>query len=316
MLAPAEGEAYYPACMTSSSLTLVVLAAGMGSRFGGLKQLEAVGPGGATLMDYSVFDALRAGFTSLVFVIREDMEDEFQAFAAQRYGTRVTVRTAVQRLGDALPAGAQVGERSKPWGTGHAVLAARERVTGPFVVVNADDFYGEAAFRSVAAFFAESAPAGPPQWAVVGYRLRDTLSASGGVSRALCRANHGWLHSVEELHDLKRDTAGTIHGLNRGVTVTVDNDALVSMNMWAFTPAVFPVLQDQFAVFHASRESSSGEFLIPAAVQAAIELRATRVRVLDAGSRWFGLTYRSDRPAVTVALGELVAAGRYPERLW
>ena len=304
--------------MSSTPLTLVVLAAGMGSRYGGLKQLDTVGPGGATLMDYSVFDARRAGFTDVVFVIRPDMEDVFGPFASGRYGNQLGVRIALQRLmdpglGAKIPPG-----RAKPWGTAHAVLSAREQVTGSFAVVNADDFYGASAFRAVAAFLRDPAHAlavAPAFWAVVGYPLRETLSASGGVNRAVCHAIDGWLTATEEVFDIARDGNGMLLGRTPKGPVTLSGDTPVSMNMWAFTPPVFDILAAGFARFLEHPGAATGEFILPGVVEQAVKDGAARVRLLEAGARWFGMTHAADRPAVSRALEALVAAGDYPERL-
>lgn len=303
--------------MSSTPLTLVVLAAGMGSRYGGLKQLDTVGPGGATLMDYSVFDARRAGFTDVVFVIRPDMEDVFGPFAAGRYGTQLRVRIALQRLldpgfGAKIPPG-----RVKPWGTAHAVLSAREQVTGSFAVVNADDFYGASAFRAVAAFLRDPSHAlavAPAFWAVVGYPLKETLSASGGVNRAVCHAIDGWLTGTEEVFDITA-TDGTLRGRTPRGPVTLAGETPVSMNMWAFTPPLFDILAAGFARFLERPGAETGEFILPGVVEQAITDGAARVRLLEAGARWFGMTHPADRAAVSRELETLVAAGDYPERL-
>lgn len=301
----------------SGERTLVVLAAGMGSRYGGLKQLDPVGPGGATLMDYAVFDAWRTGFANVLFIIRPEMEEAFRPFVEGRYGGRVHVGTAHQRLDD-LPSGFRVPDgRVKPWGTAHAVLAAAGAVRGPFAVVNADDFYGAKAYAAVTEFLGgPPAGAGPHTWAIVGYRLGDTLSAEGGVNRGVCRTtDDGWLTGIEEVVDIAR-RGGTLEGRAAAGTVTLQADVLVSMNIWAFTPAAFDVLREGFARFLARPNAASGEYLLPGVVQEAITAGTARVRVLDAGSRWFGMTHKADRPAVESALRALVAEGLYPERLW
>lgn len=308
--------------MARSPLTLVVLAAGMGSRFGGLKQLEAVGPHGAALLDYSVYDAGRAGFTGVVFVIRRDMEQAFHPLVTERYGSRLDVALAFQQLED-IPDGFSAAGRTKPWGTAHAVLAVAPVVRGPFAVVNADDFYGESAFRAVAEFLRPAGgqtggrPAETPEWAVVGYHLRDTTSPAGGVNRAICRTADGWLTSLVEVSDIARDETGAFRGRTGRDVLSLTGDELVSMNMFAFTPDVFAQLRSGFERFLASRAPAAGdEYPLPTAVEAVVHRGTARVRVLDPGSRWFGMTYRSDRPAVHAALEALTTAGRYPGKLW
>jgi MobA-like NTP transferase protein len=290
---------------------LVILAAGVGSRYGGPKQIEPVGPAGATLLEYSVYDARRAGFGPVVVVTRPELASAFE---------RIDATVAIQRLDD-IPAGLTMpAARTKPWGTGHAVLAAATAVGSPFAVVNADDFYGRDAFTRAAEFLdAGHGGAAPESCAIIAYPLRDTLSASGGVNRAVCRADgDGWLETVEEVVDIRRLADGTYAGADaRGRPVRLSGDALVSMNLWAFTPAVFPVLRRGFAVFlrKAGREGQ-GEFLISHAIRDAVRRSEARVRVLGTRARWLGVTYPDDRPRVAAALRELVAAGEYPERLW
>lgn len=293
-----------------SAPILVVLAAGMGSRYGGLKQLDPVGPNGATLMDYSVFDARRAGFRRVVFVIRPDMEEAFRPFVSARYGSAIEVATAHQRRDD-IPAGlANPPERTKPWGTGQAVLAAEAHVDGPFAVINADDFYGRAAYDALATFFAVSPD---DRYALVGYRLADTLSESGGVNRGVCKVSaDGWLAGMEEMYEIRRDSGGTFTG--RG-SLPLTDATLVSMNCWGFTPVVFDLLRRGFGEFFRTSDLLKGEYLLPTEINRAIQAGGARVRVLDAGSRWFGMTYPADRPTVSAAIHRLVAEGAYPERL-
>lgn len=292
------------------SPTVVVLAAGMGSRYGGLKQLDPVGPHGATLMDYSVFDARRAGFGKVVFVIRPDMEEAFRPFVSERYGTTIDVATAHQRRED-IPAGVvPPAGRTKPWGTGQAVLAAQSQVPGPFAVINADDFYGRAAYEGVARFFGTSRD---DTFALVGYRLSDTLSESGGVNRGVCKVGAaGALEGIEEMYDIQRAPDGGYAG--RG-SLPLGDETLVSMNFWGFTPAVFGLLRQGFDEFFRSTDLLKGEYLLPSEIDKAIQGGRARVRVLDAGSRWFGMTYPADRPAVSAAIHRLVAEGVYPEHL-
>jgi len=288
----------------------VILAAGVGSRYGGPKQIEPVGPAGATLLDYSVYDARRAGFATIVVVTRPEL-----AAAFERTGATVVI----QRLDDLPPGLALPPGRTKPWGTGHAVLAAASAVSGPFAVVNADDFYGRDGFTRAAEFLAERPAAeSPATFAIIAYPLRDTLSAAGGVNRAVCRADgEGWLESVEEVVDIRRLEDGTYAGTDaRGAPVRLSADALVSMNLWAFTPAVFALLRRGLAEFACRADAGRSELLISHGIGDAVRRGEARVRLLGTRGRWLGVTYPDDRPRVAAALRQLVAAGEYPERLW
>lgn len=288
---------------------LVILAAGVGSRYGGPKQIEPVGPSGATLLDYSIYDARRAGFGTVVVVTRPELATAFD---------RIDATVAIQRLDD-LPAGLTMpAARTKPWGTGHAVLAAATAVRSPFAVVNADDFYGRDAFTRAAEFLAGPGGEAPERFAIIAYPLRDTLSAAGGVNRAVCHADgDGWLETVEEVVDIRRLDDDTYAGTDaHGRPVQLSGDALVSMNLWVFTPAVFTVLRRGFAEFlRQGGAGAQGEFLISHAIRDAVRRGEARVRLLATRARWLGVTYPDDRPRVAAALRQLVAAGEYPERL-
>jgi NDP-sugar pyrophosphorylase family protein len=301
-----------PERTVTEPLSLVVLAAGIGSRYGGLKQLEPVGPAGATLTDYAVYDAIRAGITRAVFVIRPEIEDALLSFAADRFAGRIEVATAHQRLED-VPAGATApAGRIKPWGTGHAVLAAEPYVAGPFVVVNADDFYGLGAYRASVRFLRSD----PDGWAVMGYRVADTLSEAGGVSRAVVRTDAvARLTGIEEVRDIARH-GDEIVGRAHGHVVQLRADDLVSTNMWSLTPPVFGLLRRELAAFLGAADLAAAEFLLPAVIDAALRRGEVRVLVLEASSSWLGMTYPADRPAVERALLGLVERGEYPERLW
>jgi dTDP-glucose pyrophosphorylase len=300
----------------TSPLTLVVLAAGLGSRYGGLKQLDPLGPGGATLMDYAVFDAWRSGFSRAVFVIRPEMAEAFSATMGDRYRSRLDVATALQRL-DALPAGFRVpAGRSRPWGTTQAVLAAVDQIHGPFAVLNADDFYGQHSLEAVATFL-RGASSRPSHHAVVGYRLEATASPAGGVNRALLeRGPDGLLTRITELIGLVRTAAGDFEAPGESVARRVAADALVSMNLWAFSPAVLPALSLAFEEFLAAAPGERGECYLPDAVQRAIARREATVEVLPTVDRWCGVTYPEDRGWVAAALQRLVEGGSYPETLW
>lgn len=298
-------------------LQLVILAAGLGSRYGGggLKQMETVGPGGTTLMEYSLYDARRAGFGDVVFVIRAEMAEGFESFAA-RFGSRVPWRTVIQRLEDVPPGVALPPERVKPWGTAQAVLAAADVVRGPFAVLNADDFYGAEAFAALAGFLRRPGSDRLPSHAVVGYRLKDTVPEGGAVNRGACRADGaGWLETIEEVTGIVRTGDGRYSGTGETGKVTLSGDALVSMNLWGFTPAIFEMLRRGWREFFRS-EPGGREYLLPTVVREAVRRSECRVKLLEAGSRWFGITHAADRPVVSGALQRLVAEGRYPEHLW
>lgn len=299
------------------SLSLVVLAAGMGSRYGGLKQIDPVGPGGETVLDYAVFDALRAGFTRVVFVIRRDFEARFREQIGARYAGRATVDYVFQSL-DALPAGfTPPAGREKPWGTGHAVWCARDALDGNFAVINADDFYGADSFAQLARFLGPAAgrPAPslndrPAHFAMVGFRLANTLSEHGMVSRGVCTVDGtGALQSIVEQSGIAAEEVGAGR--------KYAGDTVVSMNCWGFTPALSVGLDAQFREFLTTRGAEpKAEFYLPAAVSTMIARGEATVRVLPTESAWFGVTYREDKPRVEAAIAELVRAGRYPTRLW
>jgi len=302
------------------SPTLLVLAAGMGSRYGGLKQLDPMGPAGETLLDYSVFDALQAGFGRIVFVIRRDFESDFRERIGKRYEERADVDYVYQQL-DELPPGYVVPqERQKPWGTGHAIWCAREKVKAPFAAINADDFYGAPAYRALAGFFQQmpAQVAGPVLFSMVGYQLGRTLSEHGTVARGVCTVDaEGYLEKVVECTGIEKADGGARRKLPDGAFETFSGNEAVSMNFWGFTPAVFPLLEaglEEFLGNHSADAKS--EFYIPFAVAEMIDACAARVRVLPTESSWFGVTYREDKPLVTESIARLVQAGDYPGNLW
>jgi NDP-sugar pyrophosphorylase family protein len=290
------------------SLTLVVLAAGQGSRYGGLKQIDPVGPGGETMLDYALYDAERAGFQRVVFVIRRDFEAAFRERMNERFGGAMELAYAFQAL-DALPPGFTVpAGREKPWGTGHAVWCARDVVHDNFAVINADDFYGADSYGELASFLA--ARTQQPKFALVGFRLANTLSEHGSVSRGVCTATPaGALQSIVEQSAIKPEDVGP--------GKKFDPDTIVSMNCWGFTPALFPLLDAQWQEFLAAHgRELKAEFYLPAAVSAMIGRGQAEARVLPTESSWFGITYREDKPRTMTAIEELVNAGIYPPQLW
>lgn len=297
-----------------NTLTLVVLAAGMGSRYGGLKQIDPMGPAGETVLDYTVFDAVRAGFGRVVFVIRRDFEAEFRALIGARFtGRGITVDYVFQSL-DALPAGHSLPSgRVKPWGTGHAVWCARDALTGPFAVVNADDFYGAGSFAKLAEFLraAESTQKSPPEFAMVGFRLANTLSEHGAVSRGVCSVGaDGVLAGIQEHTGILASEVGT------GAGCKYDPETIVSMNCWGFTTDFLPRLDARWLAFLAAHGASEKtEFYLPFAVNELLAAGEAGVRVLPTDDSWFGVTYREDKPRVQAAIAALVANGVYPSPL-
>lgn len=294
-----------------------MLAAGVGSRYGGLKQLDGVGPGGETIMDYAVFDAARAGLQRVVFVLRRAMERDFHAACGQRYARLVDVRYAFQEL-DALPAGRTVPEgRSKPWGTAHATLCAAEHVQGPFVVCNADDFYGAEAYRLLAEFLARPAPS-PSEYALVGYELRHTLSAHGSVSRGVCQvAPDGRLVGVHEYTQLEPRGTGAVQRGKDGSEIVFEGGEPVSLNLWGFRPALFDHLRERFARFlDAQGREPKAEFYLPVVVDELLREGRVAVTLLRSASPWFGMTHRDDRALVAERLRALHERGDYPARLF
>jgi choline kinase len=286
--------------------TLLVLAAGMGSRYGGLKQIDPVGPSGETVLDYAVFDATRAGFGRVVFVIRPEFEEAFRSSVTSKYAGAIAVDYVHQSSAD-LPDGfAAPAGRQKPWGTGHAVWCARHAVGGPFAVINADDFYGAAAYARIGAFLGGARGA---EFAIVGFRLGNTLSENGTVSRGVCRAKEGRLVSITE------ETA--IARADVGMGRRFSGNEIVSMNFWGFTPEVFGGLGDGLGAFLAARGSDpKAEFYLPSAVSDLVTGGRATVEVLSSEDAWFGVTYREDKPHVAAAIAALVRDGKYPARFF
>lgn len=304
-------------------VTLLVLAAGMGSRYGGLKQIDPMGPGGETLLDYSVYDAIAAGFSRVVFVIRREFEADFRERFGRRYEGRIGVDYAFQDLTD-LPSGFAVPEgREKPWGTAHAVRAARHVVNTPFAAINADDFYGAGAYRAMAGFFADNHenpdnPPAPARFAMVGYRLDRTLTEHGSVSRGICEVDaDGHLTGVVERTKILQTGGGPVDEDADGHAVPLTGGEVVSMNFWGFTPDAFPLIESSFSAF-LSRSGSGlkSEFYIPVAVADWLGSRAATVTVLSSTDPWFGVTYRDDRAAAVANLKALAEAGTYPTPLF
>ena len=301
----------------SVSLTLVILAAGIGSRYGGLKQIDPVGPTGEIVVDYSIFDARRAGFDKVVFVIRRDIEKDFREAIGRRIETQIAVDYAFQRLDD-LPAGFSVpADRVKPWGTGHAILAARAAVKENFAAINADDFYGRASYAAIGDFL-RTTPVTAPAYTLAAFPLRNTLSENGTVARGVCEADaRGLLTRVTERTRIERSGAGARMVMDDGSVLAFTGDEPISMNIWGFTPTLFPFLEKHFSAFLKKNAAQpKSEFYIPTVVDSLIQDGLATARVLQTPDKWFGVTYPADKPVVVAAIRELVQAGAYPSPLW
>jgi dTDP-glucose pyrophosphorylase len=285
------------------------MAAGMGSRYGGLKQLDAIGPSGETIIDYSVYDAIKAGFTKVVFIIRKDFEQEFKLKITDKYEGQIQVEFAFQDLND-LPDEFTCPEgREKPWGTGHAILSARDIINEPFVAINGDDFYGRESFKVVADYYRK----GANSFSMVAFKLDKTLSSFGGVTRGLCTVNDEKLNTVIETADLEK----TDYGVSSNRDIELDGSEPVSMNVWGFTPILFKYLEEKFVEFLSENGTEmKSEYLIPSVVNELIQSGQETVHVLRSGATWFGVTYKEDKPFVEGEIEKLVNKGEYPGKLF
>ncbi|MFI3279375.1 MAG: nucleotidyltransferase [Rikenellaceae bacterium] len=298
--------------------TLFVLAAGMGSRYGGLKQLDGLGPNGETIMDYSIFDAIRGGFGKIVFVIRRDFEEAFREQILPKYENSIPVELVFQAI-DSLPEGFTCPEdRAKPWGTNHAVLMGKDVIREPFAVINADDFYGRDSFAVLGAELSKEYTQ-KGDYCMVGYRVGNTLSESGTVARGVCGTNdEGYLTTVVERTAIARNAAGEVEFPDENDELqTIHENTPVSMNMWGFTPDYFDFSEREFVKFlTANLTAPKAEFFIPLVVNELIQSGEAKVKVLDTTSKWFGVTYAADRPDVVAKIQALVDAGDYPNKLF
>ena len=298
--------------------SLVIMAAGIGSRFGkGIKQLEPLGPSGELIMDYSIYDAMEAGFNKVVFIIRREMEDYFREVIGDRIADRVEVHYAFQEI-DNIPEGFSKGERTKPWGTGQAVLACKGIVNEPFIVINADDYYGKEAFKKIYAFLnSENGGTAKYNFCMAGFKLKNTLSENGGVTRGLCATDeNGDLCRVDETKNIEKiDGKPAIKGEN-GVEF-IDEETLCSMNMWGITPDFIDYLEEGFTEFLSNlpKDDIKTEYLLPIIVDDMLKKGEVTVKVLDTDDKWFGVTYQEDKDSVKSALAGLVDAGVYPQSI-
>lgn len=298
--------------------TLLILAAGMGSRYGGIKQLDQFGPNGETIIDYSLFDAIRAGFGKVVFIIREELRQDFDEVFGEKLAGKIEVDYAIQALNSFVPAELGTVKRQKPWGTGHAMLCAKNHTHTPFAVINADDFYGLEAFQLISDFLTTDTD--DQLHAMVGYEVKNTLSENGSVSRGVCEvADNGNLVSVIErtkIYEKENGQSRIVFEEGEKLT-TLAPDTPVSMNFWGFKPSVFPLVQKQFESYAiANIDSPKAEFYIPTVMTNLIETDTGHCKVFRSRSAWFGVTYPDDKPTVQTALKQLHDEGAYPEKLW
>ena len=298
--------------------TLLVLAAGMGSRYGSLKQIDPVGPSGETIIDYSIYDAARAGFGKVVFIIRKSFEQDFKDIFISKLQPFIPVEYVFQEL-DTVPAGISFSsERTKPWGTAHAILMAKDIIHEPFAVINGDDFYGADAFKTMADFLNSLTVDQQTQYSLVGYQVGNTMSENGTVSRGVCQEDVNQnLVTVTERTNIQYVDGGIAYQEADGISVFLDPETLVSMNFWGFTPEYFKQTESMFIDFvKANSDNLKAEFYIPSAIDKLINSSKANVKVLRSSAKWFGVTYKEDKPVVIGKLAQLIKAGIYPAQLW
>ncbi|HTB51441.1 MAG TPA: NTP transferase domain-containing protein [Ferruginibacter sp.] len=297
--------------------TLLILAAGMASRYGSMKQTESFGPSGETIMDYSIYDAVRAGFGKVVFIIRKDFAEDFKAIFEPKLRGKITTEYVYQEKDAYLPGGVTIpADRTKPWGTGHAILCAMNAIKEPFAVINADDFYGRDSFVKAVQFLQNES--GKNKYALIGYQLSKTLSENGTVSRGVCEVSkEGNLVSIHERTKIYKDDNGKILYEDNEVKYEVPYDSSVSMNFWCFHPTIFPVTEKLFHDFVRENYTNiKSEFFIPLLAEDFIENQNGTIKVIPTSSQWFGVTYKEDAPGVRASVEKLVAEGEYPKSLW
>ncbi len=295
--------------------TLLILAAGLGSRYGSLKQIEPIGPGGESIIDYSVYDAIKAGFGKVVFVIKKDIESEFKESLLKRFETSIETDYVFQEL-DMLPEGYSLpADRKKPWGTAHAIMISESAVRNPFAAINADDFYGYESFAKINNFL--SGHVSGNEYCMIGYKLKKTLSEHGTVSRGVCKTDeNNYLISVTELTQIKKEGSRIVYYEN-DKSSTLPGDSTVSMNMWGFTTSVFKHIKERFSQFlDENTDNPKAEFYIPTLVDQLINEEKARVRVIPCNASWFGITYREDREAARKNILKKIETGEYPKKLW
>lgn len=298
--------------------TLLILAAGIGSRYGGMKQIDQVGPSGEAIIDYSLYDAIKAGFGKIVFVIRKDIETDFRQFLKNKLSGKVKIEFVHQEL-DMIPAGFTCpSDRVKPWGTAHAIWVAARAIKEPFVAINADDFYGRGSYIKMAEYLLSNTSASSTDFCMIGYQIQRTLSDYGSVSRGVCEADEqSYLKAVVERTEIFRKNGTIVFRNENSQEVPVPGDTLVSMNIWGFTPVIFPFIEKQFSEFIRKNISNNkAEIYIPKIVNELIKIGKANVKILPATDKWFGITYREDRPLAVQNILELIKQGIYPDNLW
>lgn len=298
--------------------TLLILAAGMGSRYGSMKQTEQFGPSGETITDYSIFDAQRAGFGKVVFVISPAMEEEFNSSYIKKFPSNLDIDYVIQSI-DKVPAGTKISpERKKPWGTAHAVLMAAEKIKTPFAVINADDFYGRESYKVVADYLTTTVEEGMLELCLAGYPIRNTLSRYGTVSRGVCETDkNGYLVSITERTKIKETPKGIVNLEENGDELLLPSNCLVSMNLFGATPGIFDFLKVRFNEFISKNSMDpKAELYIPLVADKLIRDKKARIKVLRTDATWFGVTYKEDRPHVLEMINSLVNQGVYPKNLW
>lgn len=297
--------------------TLFILAAGMGSRYGGLKQLDGLGPNGETIMDYSIYDAIKAGFGKVVFVIREYFEADFRDIVMNKYKNIIETDIVFQEINKVPQGYDYLAEREKPWGTNHAVLMGKDVINEPFAVINADDFYGQESFAILAGFL-KNLEGKRDEYCMIGYRVGNTLSESGAVSRGVCEVDvNGFLKNVVERTHIEEKDSKIIYQTESNENVTIDKNTPVSMNMWGFTPDYFDYSMDFFKEFLIENgQKLKSEFYIPLAVNNLIAQGKVTCKVLDTPSKWFGVTYAQDRPQTVLEINKLIEKNIYPVKLF
>lgn len=301
--------------MKEKEITLLILAAGMGSRFGGLKQIEPVGPNGEFLIDYSVYDAIKAGFTKIVFIIKKENYEVFKGTVGSRFKSKINIEYAFQDIND-LPSGfACPKEREKPWGTAHAILSAKDKINGPFAIINADDFYGADAYYQISDFLKNN---NENKYCIIGYKVENTLTLNGAVKRGICKQRGEYLEEIIESNVLKKDGEIIAYPLDNRDSFKIEKDTLVSMNMIGFTPNIFTHIENNFLEFlnNNSNRILTCEYLIPDLLEKLTKENLVKTKVIETTSKWEGITYKEDKEIVVKRIKKRIENGEYPNDLW